>query len=40
MKILVIDDNPAIRTPLKLLLSKRFSQVAAVGDPKLIPGSP
>lgn len=37
MKILVIDDNPAIRTSLKLLLSKRFSQVAAVGDPKLIP---
>lgn len=37
MKILVIDDNQAIRVALKMVLADEFGQVAAVGDPKLIP---
>lgn len=37
MKVLIIDDNPAVRTTLKLLLSDIFDEVAAVGDPQLIP---
>ena len=37
MKLLIIDDNAAVRTTLKLLLAKEFDEVATVGDPKLIP---
>lgn len=37
MKVLIIDDNSAVRTTLKLLLSKRVDEVASVGDPTLIP---
>lgn len=37
MKILIIDDNPAVRTSLKLILSGEFEEIAAVGDPQLIP---
>lgn len=37
MKILIVDDNIAVRTTLKLLLAPEFDQVAAVGDPTLIP---
>lgn len=37
MKVLVIDDNPAVRATLKLLLSDVFDEVATVGDPQLIP---
>lgn len=37
MKLLIIDDNAAVRTTLKLLLTKEFDEVATVGDPKLIP---
>ena len=37
MKLLIIDDNPAVRVALKMLLSDVFEEVAAVGDPQLIP---
>lgn len=37
MKVLIIDDNPAVRTTLKLLLSGEFDEIAAVGNPQLIP---
>lgn len=37
MKILIIDDNPAVRTTLKLLLADEFDEIAAVGNPQLIP---
>ncbi len=37
MKVLIIDDNMAVRTTLKLVLTKEFDEVVAVGDPKLIP---
>lgn len=37
MKILIIDDNPAVRTTLKLVLSGEFDDIATVGDPRLIP---
>lgn len=37
MKLLIIDDNMAVRTTLKLVLSKEFDEVVTVGDPKLIP---
>ena len=37
MKILIIDDNPAVRTTLKLVLAGEFDDIAAVGDPQLIP---
>ena len=37
MKILIIDDNQAIRSTLKLVLASRFSDVLTVGDPTLIP---
>lgn len=37
MKLLIIDDNGAVRTTLRLLLSNEFEEIAAVGDPKLIP---
>lgn len=37
MKLLVIDDNAAVRTTLRMLLRRSFGEVTAVGDPKLIP---
>lgn len=37
MKVLIVDDKAAVRSTLKLLLGKDFDEVAAVGDPKLIP---
>lgn len=37
MKLLIIDDNAAVRTSLKIILAKDFDQIAAVGDPRLIP---
>ncbi len=37
MKLLIIDDNAAVRTTLRLLLSKEFDEIATIGDPKLIP---
>lgn len=37
MKLLIIDDNAAVRTSLRMILAKDFDQIAAVGDPRLIP---
>jgi len=37
MKILIIDDNPAVRTTLKLVLDGIFDEIVAIGDPRLIP---
>ena len=37
MKLVIIDDNAAVRTTLRLLLAEDFDQVLTVGDPKLIP---
>ena len=37
MKILIIDDNPAVRTSLRLVLDGVFDEIAAVGDPRLLP---
>lgn len=37
MKILIIDDNQAIRSTLKLVLASHFSDILSVGDPTLIP---
>ncbi len=37
MKLLIVDDNVGVRTTLKLLLNPEFGEVAAVGDPTLIP---
>ncbi len=37
MKILIIDDNKAIRTALKLVLASHFPDIVTVGDPTLIP---
>lgn len=36
-KILIIDDNDAVRKSLKIVLSCHYSQVVALKDPKLIP---
>lgn len=36
MKLLIVDDNAAVRTTLKILLSREY-EVTAVGDPTLIP---
>ena len=36
-RILVIDDNAAVRSTLKLVLKTQFQSVAVVGDPQLIP---
>lgn len=36
-KLLVIDDNVAVRATLRILLSKEFDEIVAVGDPRLIP---
>lgn len=37
MKLLIIDDNAAVRKTLKLLLAGEFDEIAAVGDPTLLP---
>lgn len=37
MKILIADDNKAVRTTLKLLLGRHFEEVAAIADPTMIP---
>ncbi len=37
MKVLILDDNAAVRTTLRLLLRREFDEVAAVGDPQLLP---
>ncbi|MDE6270080.1 MAG: response regulator [Muribaculaceae bacterium] len=37
VKILVIDDNQAIRTALKLVAGAHFGEVVTVGDPTLLP---
>lgn len=37
MKILIIDDNPAVRATLKIVLGNEFGEVVAAGDPRLIP---
>ncbi len=36
-RILVIDDNAAVRSTLNLVLKTQFRSVAVVGDPQLIP---
>lgn len=37
MKLLIVDDNRAVRTTLKLVLADTFDEIAAVGDPHLLP---
>lgn len=37
MKILIIDDNTAVRTSLAMVLDDIFDRIVAVGDPRLIP---
>ncbi len=37
MKILIADDNKAVRTTLKLLLSRHFEEIVAIADPTMIP---
>lgn len=37
MKVMVIDDNAAVRSSLKLVLQGEFDEVLALGDPRLIP---
>lgn len=37
MKILIIDDNPAVRATLKIVLGNEFGEVVVAGDPRLIP---
>lgn len=37
MKIIIADDNPAVRATLKLLLSSHFEKVIAIADPTLLP---
>lgn len=37
MKILIIDDNPAVWATLKIVLGNEFGEVVAAGDPRLIP---
>lgn len=37
MKILIIDDNPAVRSTLNLILSDEFDDITALGDPRIIP---
>ncbi|MCM1029560.1 MAG: response regulator [Pseudoflavonifractor sp.] len=38
MKILVIDDNPAVRLSLKMVLKGEFDEIVTVGDPHALPG--
>lgn len=37
MKILIIDDNAAVRTSLKMVLSGIFEEIMTASDPQLIP---
>lgn len=37
MKILIIDDNQAIRSALRLVLASRFGEIVTAGDPTLLP---
>ena len=37
MKLLIVDDNKAVRTTLKLVLAEEFDQIVVVGDPRLLP---
>lgn len=37
MKILIIDDNAAVRLSLKKVLENEFGDVVTIGDPRLIP---
>lgn len=37
MKILIIDDNQAVRSTLNLILTDEFDDITASGDPRIIP---
>ncbi|MDE6642994.1 MAG: response regulator [Muribaculaceae bacterium] len=37
MKVLIIDDNPAVRSTLNLILADEFDDITASGDPRIIP---
>lgn len=37
MKIIIVDDNPSVRTSLRFILSRHFDNVAAIPDPTLLP---
>lgn len=37
MKILIVDDNMAVRTSLKIVLSEVADEIVAVDDPRMIP---
>ncbi|MDE6267218.1 MAG: response regulator [Muribaculaceae bacterium] len=37
MKIVIIDDNPGVRSTLRLILEDEFEEVVTTGDPRLIP---
>ena len=37
MKILIIDDNKAVRMSLKMVLGSEFDSIQTIGDPKLLP---
>lgn len=37
MRILIIDDNKAVRLSLKMVLGSEFDSILTIGDPKLIP---
>lgn len=37
MKLLIIDDNAAVRTTLKMVLSGIFTDIMSVADPQLLP---
>lgn len=37
MKIIIVDDNPSVRTSLRFILSRHFDNVAAIPDPTMLP---
>lgn len=37
MKVIIVDDNPSVRTTLKLILSRHFDNVAVIHDPTMLP---
>ena len=37
MKILIIDDNKAVRLSLKMVLGSEFDSILTIGDPTLLP---
>lgn len=37
MRILIIDDNKAVRLSLKMVLGSEFNSILTIGDPKLLP---